>query len=303
MEYSISNMETKRLFQFKCIVDTGGLVKAGELLGISGGGLSKSIRVLEDELGFKLFYRNGRDLEVTDLGRKFYDRLPEVLSAIESLVDLDKEISQKKNEVIRFVSFEVFTTYFLSDFINQNLKSELVEIRERTPGAMEELIASGEADIGITYEPIPHKGVSFLKVSTLKMRMYGVKNVYNSYNSLEELPFVIPITPLSGAPSGNKGLDGWPDHLFERNIKYKVEMMETAILLAQHGRAVVFLPEFIVNYVNQRNEKKLKLQSIPLPKKFKQITRDIYIILRKNEEENAITKKLARSLRKISSST
>lgn len=291
-------METKRLYQFKCVVDLGGLLKAGEILGISAGGLSKSLKTLEYDLGYDLFYRNGRDLQLTDLGETLYSRLPEVLSAIDGLSDLNKSVEKNESPVIRFTSFEVFTTYFLSDFINKNLTSETVEISERTPGAMEELIINKKADIGITYEPIARKGLDFLKVSHLYMGIYGVKK-FTNYNKFIDLPFVAPLTPITGTPTGTKGLDGWPDHLVERSIKYKVEMMETALLLAQQGDAVAFIPDFIARYVNDRSVNSKKLISISPPNKFKRIKRDIYIILRKNDEETPIIKKLAKSLRSI----
>ena len=75
-------METNRLIHFKTVVDAGGLMKASELLGITGGGLSKSIKALEEELGFKLFSQNGRNLELTELGTIFYQKLPEAQKSI-----------------------------------------------------------------------------------------------------------------------------------------------------------------------------------------------------------------------------
>ena len=36
--------------------------------------------------------------------------------------------------------------------------------------------------------------------------------------ALGELPFVAPITPVSGTPSGAKGIDGWPENEMPRKI-------------------------------------------------------------------------------------
>lgn len=292
-------METKRLIQFKTIVDAGGLSKASELLAISSGGLSKSIKSLEEELGFLLFFRRGRELELTDLGKEFYDRLPDVLNAIQRLVTLDHSNTEKSPRV-RITSFEVFSTYFLADFAVNFLPDAEIEIRERTPGLMEQLVASGEADYGITYEPIPQKGVEFLKVTKLTMGIFGTKEFKKSVHKFSELPFAIPITPLDGAPSGTKGLDGWPDHIFERQIKYRVEMMETAIQLCLKNHAVSFLPVFIANYVNKGIASSAeKLLLLKAPNGFKTVHRDVYIILRKGDEENAIVKKMAKALRMV----
>ena len=66
-------METNRLKQFCTVKETGNLRKAANLLGISHSGLSKSMKALEEELGFPLFQSNGRGIVVTDEGLKLYE--------------------------------------------------------------------------------------------------------------------------------------------------------------------------------------------------------------------------------------
>jgi DNA-binding transcriptional LysR family regulator len=300
MEYIISFVETLRLLHFKTVVDAGGLIRASEVLGITGGGLSKSIKSLEDELGYKLFRLQGRSLELTKIGEEFYRRLPSFLEALNHLTEL-KDSSTQSSRVIRLASFEVFTTYFLADFVAKHLSQERAEIREATPGRMEELVASGHSDIGITYEPIPFKGVKFLKVSKIKMGVYLAANSPYQKHPTEELPFVIPLAPLRGAPSGVKGLDGWPEHLFDRKVLYRVQMMETALQIAHRGAAAVFLPNFVASLFNQQGlNSKSKLVERQMPTHLKPVIRDAFIILRKETEENRVTKKLAKALREIS---
>lgn len=300
MEYILSNMETDRLRHFKTIVETGGLMKASEILGITGGGLSKSIKVLENELGLELFQQKGRGLELTEIGQEFYSRLPSVLIAFENLIDFE-DSKKPLDKAIRLSSFEVFTTYFLSSFIAENLDKNVVEVREAIPGKMEQLISDGNSDIGITYEPIPYKGVEFLKVSKIKMAVYAKSRSKFLSMPLEEMPFVIPIAPLQGTPSGVRGLDGWPEHLFERNIQYRVEMMETALQLCHKGAAVSFLPQFVAEAFNQQGVSLAnKLVEVKLPKKILTIYRDVFIIIRKGTSETPLIKKLAKSIRKLS---
>lgn len=288
-------METERLRQFKTVVDAQGLLKASELLGISGGGLSKSLKTLENELGYKLFFQRGRELELTENGKKLYERLPGALEVINGLFDLDVPPEFELKQPLRFASFEVFTTYFLASFIADDFPADAVEIREAIPGEMEKIVADAKADIGITYEPIPTKGVDFLKAATIRMGIFGASEYQRK--EFEALPFVVPVSPVHGAPSGARGLDGWPEHLFERNVRYKVEMMETAIQLCRQGVAVSFLPAFVAELYNKQVLKGEQLVGIELPKGFKTVSRDVYIVLRKNFEEGKVVKKLARSLR------
>ena len=288
-------METIRLKQFKAVVESGGLLKASDLLGISGGGLSKSMRTLEAELGHKLFVQKGRGLELTEAGQLLYQRMPELLRTLDSLIDL-KSLVQPS--VLRLVSFEVFTTYFLADVVAHSMRDRTVEIREAIPGKMESLIAEGQSDLGITYLPIPQSGVEFVKAGKIRMGIYGLKGGWKG-KSLKEIPFVVPIVPLEGTPSGVQGLDGWPEHIVERRIRYRVEMMETAIQLCQQGVAVSFLPEFIARAVNHSAIPELHLAELALPAGIKPVYRDVFLIHRRGRDETKIMRELAKAIRNL----
>ena len=67
----------------------------------------------------------------------------------------------------------------------------------------------------------------------------------------QDLPFVAPVAPISGTPSGAKGLDGWPDHKFPRKVKFKVGMMETGLALVRAGEAAVFIAPFVADHHNR----------------------------------------------------
>ena len=44
-----------------------------------------------------------------------------------------------------------------------------------------------------------------------------------------ELPFSTPVGPVEGSPTAVKGLDGWPEHEYQRKVRFQVEMMESAL--------------------------------------------------------------------------
>jgi DNA-binding transcriptional LysR family regulator len=289
-------METERLKQFRTIVDAGGLLKASEVLGLSGGGLSKSMKVLEEELKYPLFLQRGRGLELTERGRVLYEKLPAVLSRLDDVL-FSTHGSPNGVDVIRIASFEVFTTYFLADMISKGLSAEVVEIREAGPGQMEALVADGAADIGITYLPIPHARVEFIKVGRSRMGIFALKRWTKT--PVEELPFATPIAPLQGAPSGVRGLDGWPEHLFERRVRFRMDMMESAIQLAQVGQAVAFLPEFVARLVNQKANDASKLSELPFPAGIPPVFRDVFLIQRKGAAESPVLRKIAKAIRAI----
>lgn len=290
-------METIRLRQFKVIVDAGGLLKASELLGITGGGLSKSMKALEAELGFALFAQKGRGLELTPSGRRLYSQIPTLLKAVEDILQL-KEPTPAESKPIRLVSFEVFTTYFLGSIAGQTFKDRVVEVREAIPGQMEAAVAAGHSDLGITYLPIPHADVEFLRVGHIQMGIFGLKD-FSKETDLSQIPFVVPVAPIQGTPSGVQGLDGWPEHLFPRKIAFRVEMMETALQICRRGLAVAFLPEFVVKLANQQVMDKFKLAELALPTGVSTVSRPVYLIHRKGLKETQELRHLAKALRAL----
>ncbi|KXV19876.1 hypothetical protein AD933_01365 [Acetobacter malorum] len=62
---------------------------AAKALGISAPMVGKHINALEDHLGVTLFHRTTRRMDLSDLGRVYYDRCMGILN------DVDAEISQK----------------------------------------------------------------------------------------------------------------------------------------------------------------------------------------------------------------
>lgn len=65
-------METNRLKQFCTIVEMGSLVQAAKLLHITHSGLSKSMHILQDEIGRVLFHSAGRGIAITEAGQTVF---------------------------------------------------------------------------------------------------------------------------------------------------------------------------------------------------------------------------------------
>lgn len=64
-----------RILSFLCVCEHGTIARAAEQLFSSPQALNKQIRVLEDELGEKLFFHNTRRLELTEFGIFFRNQM------------------------------------------------------------------------------------------------------------------------------------------------------------------------------------------------------------------------------------
>lgn len=287
-------METNRFKQFHTLYQTKNLRRAAELLGISHSGLSKSMATLESEMGEALFTVVGRGIAFTDKGHEVAGKIPSFLKELDRLIIGDKSDDKK---VLKIGSFEVFTTYF-AKHLGPLLSAYDLDFHELTPGKMERALLAREIDLAITYEPIPLAGIEHLKVGEIEMAAFVKKGSFKGSDILE-IPFAAPIIPIENSPTGIKGLDGWPDHKIRRNIRFRVDLMETAISLARNGYCAVFLPIFVVKLHNEIAKDEFQLVKKSLPPNMKSVKRSIYVIKRESTLEDSVLKKLAQVLRSL----
>ncbi len=290
-------MDTNRIEQFCVIVETGNLRKAAEILNISHSGLSKSMKALEEELGYNIFLASGRGIIPSDEGKRLYSRSQKFLEEYRHLIaKQDRQISTP----LRIGSFETFTSFFIGPLLKKYLSSSNIEIHELVPGRLEEALVLNKIDVGITYEPIPRKGVEYIKVASLFMGAFAKKGLFTD-DDLSTLPFITPVTPLEGAPSGVKGRDGWPDEKFSRNIKYRVDLLATGLEIARQGLGAIFIPRFVARLHNERATPDLRIEALKMPRGLNAIKREVFIIKRESSVEDTVIRQIAKALRDICS--
>lgn len=295
-------MDINRFRYFCVLAKAPSMREAAELLHISQPALSKAVKKLEEEVGYPLTIPSGRGITITDQGRRLAIQIEPILDSIKYVVAHPNGADQHFSKPLRIGTFEVFSTYFFGAFAAEHLPhGTKLDLHELVPGRLEEQVASGSIDIGITYIPIPHADLTFEKAAQFSMGIYGKKDVFADI-PFAELPFVVPIMPLTGTPSKVQGLDGWPDEQLPRHILYRVALMESALELCRRGLAVAYLPEAIVQLQNSGLTKDRQLTRYPLPRGMKPQVQPVYLVQRKtNLDDRAIIKKLAKALRMVSS--
>jgi len=290
-------MVTNKLRYFCTIAETGSMRKASELLRISPPALSKAIRLLESDLGMKLVNRSGRNIIITKQGRNLATKSAELIQAFDRLRE-DTERSEVHHKEIRIATFEVFSTYALSFLKNLDWNERPLVFHEVLPGELERKLIEGQVDIGITYMPVPMPEVEYLKVCSIQMGVFALKTAFPGVEQMK-LPFVVPVMPLTGTPTRVRGLDGWPEDAYPRRVRYRVTLMETALELCRQGRAAGFFPLFVVAEHNARYKEEYRLMRRPSPYPTRTCMADVYIVKRKGEEEDRVTKQLARAIRMV----
>lgn len=288
-------MDTNRLRYFCAIAETGSVRRAAEILHVSPPALSKATRLLEEELGVKLVIRSGRNIQLTDEGRRLVKRGKDVLRELE-LLRAEIESRPRGVREVKIATFEVFSTYFLKSLSQIGWEDVPLVLHEVLPGELEKALVDRQVDIGITYMPVPMAELDYLKVTTIEMGVYTAKSAFPNVPQ-PELPFVVPVMPITGSPSRIRGLDGWPEDAYPRKVKYQVTLMESALQLCRQGRAAGYFPAFIVNAHNSEVRDPFQLVRRNSPYKGRICMTDVYIVKRKSDVENAAIRQLAKAIR------
>ena len=88
-------MDLMKLKYFYIVAKYEHITKASELMHIAQPAITKSIKLLENDLGVPLFYRKGRNIKLTEYGELLKKRLDIVFPILD---DIPSEIEQMKNE-------------------------------------------------------------------------------------------------------------------------------------------------------------------------------------------------------------
>ncbi len=148
-------MELKQLEYFRTVARIGSFSQASAMLMVVQPALSRQIAKLEEEVGSKLFYRNGRGVTLTEAGRRFLDVAERALDQLEGVC---AELRAEK--VVPGGTVTLGMPPSVSAMIGASLLMRLrrtfpdikLHITDGLSGHVCEWMMSGKIDIGIVHE-------------------------------------------------------------------------------------------------------------------------------------------------------
>lgn len=129
-----------------------------ESLFTSQPGVSKQIRMLEDELDVQIFQRNGKHLtEITPAGRMIIEMAGEILDKVEGVKRVADEFSNKRQGDLSIATTHTQARYVLPDIIEDFIKlypDISLHMHQGTPVQISELASKGTVDFAIATEAL-----------------------------------------------------------------------------------------------------------------------------------------------------
>jgi LysR family transcriptional regulator, cys regulon transcriptional activator len=119
-------------------------------------GISKQIRLLEDELGVEVFSRSGKHLtRITPAGEAILKKAGEILRKVESIKQVAQEFSNERKGTLTIATTHTQARYALPPIIGQFIKQYpevALHMHQGTPMQIAEMAADGTVDFAIATE-------------------------------------------------------------------------------------------------------------------------------------------------------
>lgn len=131
---------------------------AAESLYTSQPGISKQLRLLEEELGVELFSRNGKHLtEVTPVGRQIVARAENILREVNNIQILSEEYRDDRRGSLSIATTHTQARYVLPSVVKTfrgRYPAVTLQVHQGSPVQIAELAQSGEVDFVIATESL-----------------------------------------------------------------------------------------------------------------------------------------------------
>lgn len=285
------NYELYKFFYFAA--KNSNFSKAAQELFVSQSSVSQAIKKLEKQLDTNLFFKSGRNVELTKEGKTLFSYVSKAYNALESG---EKEIDQINNLDGGSITIGVSDTickYYLLPYIKEfhtlypNIK---IIIKNRPSPVSLDGVKKGELDLGIINTS--NQDLDTLDVSIFKTfkDVFIASNRYFDFKasktySLKEL-LNYPIISLEKTSSTRRFLNEYmKNKAVDFQPEFELDSIDLILRMTAMGMGIGYVPEFSL----ENND-----DLIPIQLKKAMPTRDIALITNKNIPTNKITNNFIR---------
>jgi LysR family cyn operon transcriptional activator len=245
-------MELRHLRYFIRAAELLNFTKAAESLYVSQPTLSVQIHQLEEELGSELFARVGRNVHLTEAGKKFLDR---ALRAVRELEEGGKEIDAM-NGLLRGTlcvgSLPLYGSKLVSCWIaefNALYPDVYVRVKAGPSEDIEAGIIAGIIDVGFSFVPPLHSELNWkellqeeIVVVVSKDHELATKRSIKM-SDFRDLPIVLPSERISAMRLLTRYFE---EHKVEPKVSMSFDDGHALIELVKKGKFVTCLPLLVV---------------------------------------------------------
>lgn len=245
-------MDIRCLKYFVSVAKHMNFTKAAQECYISQTAMSQHISKMEEELGFKLFYRNNRRVELTSGGKVFLEETTKLLNKYDYAVFWGSVASMDYTGILRvgFLSYaeKRFLPQLLNIFHSRNPRVE-ISLTRGNFAQLADGLRNDQLDVILTY---PYDLMEIPNLVIKKYPMHKLCLVVNSEHPLanEEVVDVsmfsnerFLFTNDEGFPQMRTSVERFCSELgFRPNLVESPKDMDSLLVMVEVGLGVTFLP-------------------------------------------------------------
>lgn len=244
-------MELHQIVAFHRIAQERSITKAAAGLYMSQAALSAKIRVLENELGKKLFVRRGHGVELSDAGRAFEPYAEQILLLLRDSTHAVRTAGSSPTSLSIACTYSVAMS-FLPDALDRfsHLHPSVnVSIQAGASNAIFELILSRIVQMGIIARDLRAKGIERVLLGTEPILLVAAPTHPLAQVGKVDLDSLANHRLILS--NWGSGYDSFLERIHERlghrpPPEITMDPTHAAMKMAQQGLGVCFLPKTIV---------------------------------------------------------
>ena len=246
---------------FRVVAETEHLPTASKVLHVTPSALSRTIRLLEQELGRDLFHRVGRGIELTDAGGHLLARVREGMRHI--YAGWVEAVETTLTGDVHIASAGLLTTVYVQPALAELRAAHealVPHLHAARPEQVAEQLLRGELHVAFLSRAVRHPWLTTVHLGEEGNGVYCgpghplFRKRKLSRDVILEHEFTAPLPEPSGATS-----DGWPPHL-KRRVALYASHMEVGIRACADGDLLSVLPDVIGR---ERGLRRLPFDDIP----------------------------------------
>ncbi len=255
-------MEIEILKTFVKVSQVKSIQKAADELFVSQSSIVNRIRILEKDIGCKLFFKNGRGLDLTNEGKTIIVYVKKTLEILDEGIE-ELKVYKKSTPTIQISAFSNAASYILPEFIKPFHKLHptiCVNLKTEFSTTIIDWVINGKSELGIIKGPLLHSNVK-----SITMCNDHIVLVVNKNHPWARKKFVSPIDftnefvlPFNRKSRFWKSIEKWFDaYNIQPNIGMEFDHLEAIKQMVFRNEGVAFINASAINDIESQENLKV----------------------------------------------
>lgn len=230
---------------FRVVAETQHLPTASRQLAVSPSALSRTIKVLEEQLGHPLFRRVGRRIELNDEGEQLLWAVRDAMRLVHDAMELTA--GERFSGKVRVSSAGLITTTYLASALQRlhvRHPTLRAEVDTTLSAELPAKLLQGDLDIAFQSVPLAHPRLTTVHLGDEQNSVFCGPGhpLYGRTPSLDEV--LLHAFAAPPADAHGRTFEGWPSHI-PRTVAMTIGQMHVGVQICASGSMLAVLPDVV----------------------------------------------------------